>query len=129
MTYDFLQGWYPPASLKLLIHDWLSVILACSVYAGYQAEDAEMVTVSSPATGADADADPVYSAGLDVTAATLLAAGSASDSDITAGAVTNVQHADPCDATVSAILNNSLQGLESSTVDLQQQVLTTWHVV
>jgi len=75
----------------------------CSVCPGYQAEDGEMVTLSSPATCTDADSVTLYSADLDVTVGTSSAAGSAGDSDLTAGAlpVTNVQqplpHTDLCD--------------------------------
>jgi len=73
------------------------------VCSGYQAEDVDMVTVSSLASCTDTDAVPLYPADVSVTTSSV--AGSAGDSGITSDTVpvTDIQpslplpHTDLCD--------------------------------
>lgn len=88
MIFNFLALVVLPVSEILYLP--LTVVDICMFcITGYQAEDAEMVTVSSPATCTDADTVPLYPAvSPDVSIATSsLAAGSANDSGISAGAI------------------------------------------
>ena len=78
---------------------------------GYQAEDAEMVTVSSPSV--DAEAELLYPSGLDISLAALLAAGSMSGND------THIVD-DSTSMTLAANIQQSLTDADRCDNNLQQ---------
>ena len=84
---------------------------------GYQAEDAEMVTVSSPS--ADSEAVLLYSAGLDISMATFVTTNSTSGSDSTKF-VANAQPLLPDTAPDADLCDNNVPLPQSSVMELPE---------